>query len=155
MANLPIKLAMLIPSSLHIAAEVALQEYVQERIAETKETIIRSAIAHLAAYELEAAAEVTDKEPHTIANGDVGANHRQYVATFRKRVPHGEEYLVAEVAKLKPGQNVPHSLYLVWKRHLELGRRSLLLAPMLRELGLVEKKPGHWSTPVLRIVGGR
>ena len=87
-----------------------------------------------------------------IAGGKRGVYHDQYVATFRAKFPNGESDLRNICDHFPGGTKLSQVQMDIIKRHFGMGVRSLLLAPMLRELGFYDDSRGQWTTPVLRIV---
>lgn len=166
--NLPLSLALFIPTKDHAEAEAAfvaaVDEILASRLEAIKETMLRAlvgnATAFLASFELDEAptAQPDNAKPRTrILPGERGENHEQYVATFRAQYPNGENELRAILDSYPPGTAMTPMQHAEIKAHFGMGTRSLLLSPMLRELGCRENRSGRWITPILRIVanGGR
>jgi hypothetical protein len=157
--NLPLSLAQLIPTMFHVEAEAALVAHVENLLASrvelAKEDLLRSIVAHVASYGL--AEPPTQEAPPVpvkqhIAAGERGVNHEQYVATFRAKFPNGERELRGMLYRFPPGTKLSRMEMDEIKRHFGMGARSLLLSPMLRDLGCRDDSRGQWITPVLRTV---
>lgn len=163
--NLPLSLAKLIPTMFHVEAEAALVAHVETLVASSvekllashveraKDDILRSIVAHVASYELAKAptqeAPAAPVKQH-IAAGERGVHHQQYVATFRAKFPNGERELRDMIYRFPGGTKLSRMEMDEIKRHFGMGTRSLLLSPMLRELGCRDDLRGMWITPVLR-----
>lgn len=161
--NLPLSLALFIPTKDHAEAEAAfvtaVDEILTSRIEAVKETMLRALVnnstAFLASFELEdalAGQHEKDKPRTRILPGERGENHDQYVATFRVQYPNGENELRAIFDNYPPATTMTPAQHAEIKAHFGMGTRSLLLSPMLRELGCRENRSGRWITPILRIV---
>ena len=161
--NLPASLANLIPSIWHAQVSEAyaalVEQLVASRVAQAKEDILRSIVAHVASYGLVESppqVELAQDEPaavskqHIIAAGERGVYHDQYVATFRAKFPNGERELREMIECFPGGAKLNRAQMDAIKGHFGMGERSLLLSPMLRELGCRDDSRGMWTTPVLR-----
>ena len=156
--NLPLSLALFIPTKDHVEAEKALVAHVEQivssRVEEAKDCILRGVVAYLAGYELQPPpdeAPTASPQRTRIEPGERGEKHAQYVATFRSLYPNGERELANMLNAYPPGTVLTPAQHFQIKNHFQMGTRSLLLAPMLRELGCRENRSGRWITPILRI----
>ena len=152
--NLPAELSALIPTIMHAKVAAAYEPLIASRVAQAKEDILRSIVAHVASYGLvESATQAVPPAPsnHCIAVGERGVHHDHYVATFRAKFPNGEHELRGMIEYFPGGTELNRGQMNAMKGHFGMGERSLLLAPMLRELGCRDDSRGIWTTPVLRI----
>ena len=157
--NLPQSLAQLIPPIFHAEAAAAYAASVEPLIAShverAKDEMSRSIVAYVASYGLvEPPAEGAPAAPskHIIAAGERGHRHDQYVATFRAKFPNGERELRNMIECFPGGHKISRAQMDIIKRHFGMGTRSLLLPPMMREIGCRDDGSGEWNTPVLRIL---
>ena len=158
--NLPASLAQFIPTMFHVEAKAALDAYVNQTIASnlerTKEHVLRGIVAYVAGYGLEKSetqAALLEPINHHIAGGERGIYHDKYVATFRGKFPKGEREIQNVIDSFPPGTEISREQMNELKTRFQMGVRSLLLSPMLRELGCRDDgRTGRWTTPVLRIV---
>jgi hypothetical protein len=156
--NLPLSLALFIPTKDHVEAEKALVAHVEQLVSymveqaeeNLRRRLIRELTAFLAGHDLEAAPAEDVPERTRIKPGEFGQNHEQYVATFRNTYLNGWHELRAMLNGYPPGTTLTPAQHQEIKDHFGMGTRSLLLAPMLRELGCRENRSGRWITPVLR-----
>jgi hypothetical protein len=159
-SNLPASLAQFIPTMFHVEAKAALDAYVNQTIASnaerTKEDILRGIVAYVAGHGLgnvETQEQPFNSMGHSIAGGDRGVYHDRYVATFRGKFPKGEREIQNVIDSLPRGTEISREQMKDLKSLFQMGSRSLLLSPMLRELGCRDDgRTGRWTTPVLRIV---
>jgi len=144
----------------HVEAKVALDAYVNQTIVSnaerTKEDILRGIVGYVASYGLGKAdteAPPSTSTNHSVAGGNRGVYHDKYVATFRGKFVKGEREIQNVIDSLPPGTEISREQMNDLKTRFRMGPRSLLLSPMLREMGCRDDgRTGRWTTPVLRIV---
>jgi uncharacterized protein with von Willebrand factor type A (vWA) domain len=153
--SLPAELAQFIPVKDHPQAGEALARFVADSVQQAEEALRRHLVALIAGDGLEEAPQQVEELPRIEASNHHwarGCNHQQFLATFRARFPKGEEDIRAYLANWPPGTKLSAAEHNRLKAWFGMGTRSLLLAPMLRELGCTETSSGRWITPFLQIV---
>jgi hypothetical protein len=158
--NLPPALAQLIAPIFHAEAATiyaaSVEPLIASHVAQAKDEMCRVAVACFASYGLvdppAQDAPAAPTKQHIIAAGERGDRHDQYVATFRAKYPSGERELCNMIERFPGGTKLNRPQMDAIKRHFGMGTRSLLLPPMMREIGCRDDGSGEWTTPVLRLV---